>query len=262
MNREAFFTSIKGSLFRGRFSQSQVEGINLLLDATGGVSDRHCAYLLATALHETAHTMEPITEYGGRKYFDKYDTGRLAKALGNTPAADGDGFKYRGRGYVQITGHDNYEKASRKFGADFLGNPDLALDPQFAARILVLGCSEGWFTGKKLSDYNSFDSMRRVVNGMDDAQLIAGYAEAFLKAVQADEAVSGPITTAKPKSQSTTLGAAGVAGLSMAATASKDVKEVIGNLGISPEWILLAVGIAALLWIGRERLAKIRKWGI
>ena len=92
-----FFDHIRETL--GPLSQSQVDGINALLAATDGMSTDHRAYVLATAWHETARTMQPITEFGSRKYFDKYDAGTsIGKVLGNT--IKGDGYKYRGRGYV------------------------------------------------------------------------------------------------------------------------------------------------------------------
>ena len=177
MNK-AFWDAIR-PMFGGKLSQSQVQGIETLIAATAGLHITHRAYLMATAKHETANTMQPITEYGGRKYFDKYDTGKLAKALGNTPEADGDGFKYRGRGYVQITGRANYAK----FG--IASEPDKALDPELAAYILVRGCQEGMFTGKKLSDYlpGDYKQARRVVNGLDQANIIAGYAANFERAL-------------------------------------------------------------------------------
>ena len=177
---KSFYDAIR-PMFGGKLSQSQVQGIEALLAATAGLHITHRAYLLATAKHETNDTMQPITEYGGRKYFDKYDTGKLANALGNTPEADGDGFKYRGRGYAQITGRDNYEK----FG--IANTPDKALEPELAAYILVRGCEDGMFTRKKLSDYlpGDYKQARRVVNGMDDAGLIAGYAEVFESALAA-----------------------------------------------------------------------------
>lgn len=132
--------------------------------------------------------MQPIHEYGGVKYFDKYDTGKLATSLGNTPEKDGDGYLYRGRGYVQLTGKANYTKATKKLGADFVNSPDLAIDPKHAADILVMGCTEGWFTGKKLSNYlndkvTDYRNARRVVNGLDDADLIASYAKVFQQAL-------------------------------------------------------------------------------
>ena len=185
----AFWNAIR-PMFGGVLKQSQVNGIETILAASDGLPISHRAYLLATAKHETADTLQPITEYGGRRYFDKYDTGKLAKALGNTPEADGDGFRYRGRGYVQITGRANYTKAGGKLGVDLIANPDAALNPDIAARILVRGCSEGWFTGKKLSDYlpDDFRNARRVVNGTDRADLIASYAIEFGKALATETA--------------------------------------------------------------------------
>ena len=199
-----FFDAIRPT-FGGTMTNAQVAGCETLIRATAGLPLQHRAYLLATAFHETARTMQPITEYGGRKYFDKYDTGSLAKALGNTPQADGDGYTYRGRGYVQITGRANYARAGKTLGANLLEYPDLALDPGTAANILVRGCVEGWFTGKKLGDYAKYEDMRRVVNGTDKAAEIARYARAFEGAFRAlpDKVQPGPVVTtgAQPVSQ-------------------------------------------------------------
>ena len=191
-----FWTAVR-KLFGGALTQSQVNGIETILAASADLPIGHRAYLLATAKHETADTMQPITEYGGRKYFDKYDTGKLAKALGNTPDKDGDGYLYRGRGYVQITGRANYAKSGDKLGLDLIANPDAALNPDIAARILVRGCTEGWFTGKKLSDYlgDDFRNARRVVNGTDKADLIMGYAIDFGKALATETAPKPPSTS-------------------------------------------------------------------
>lgn len=202
MSRTEFFAAIR-PMFGGQLSQKQVDGIEALLAATEGLPITHRAYLLATGKHETADTMQPITEYGGRKYFDKYDTGKMAKALGNTPEDDGDGYKYRGRGFVQITGRANYAKAGDWLKLDLLGNPDLALQPTVAAKILVRGCTNGWFTGKKLSDYlpGDYVNARRVINGTDRAALIAGYAANFERAIErlADAAATtAPVVDQKP----------------------------------------------------------------
>jgi len=187
MNRSAFFNAVRVSLFGGKLAQSQVSGMTAILDeweAQGLTDVRWLAYMLATAFHETDQTMQPITEYGGRKYFEKYDTGKLAKALGNTAAADGDGFIYRGRGLVQITGRTNYEK----FGIE--DTPDKALDLKTAIKIMFVGMTKGSFTGKKLSDYFAgakadWVNARRIINGTDKAAAIAAYARKFLSAIEA-----------------------------------------------------------------------------
>ncbi|MGV2188748.1 hypothetical protein ACQZ4Q_08030 [Agrobacterium vitis] len=193
MDRAKFFAAVRISLFSGKLSDPQVKGMEAILDgcASQGASDvRWISYMLATAYHETAQTMQPITEYGGRRYFDKYDTGSLAKQLGNTPAADGDGFLYRGRGYPQLTGAANYRNADKKLGlgGKLIADPDLALQPDIASKIMVLGMTEGWFTGKKLSDYftpsaSDWVNARKIINRLDRAQDIAGYAKAFNSAL-------------------------------------------------------------------------------
>lgn len=199
---KAFYDAIRPMF--GRLSQSQISGIETILAASERLSLQHRAYLLGTVFHETARTMQPITEYGGRKYFDKYDTGRLSQALGNTPEADGDGYIYRGRGFVQITGRANYKRAGEKLGVDLVNNPRAALQPTVAALILVRGCAEGWFTGKKLSDYDIYRDMRRVVNGTDKAEAIAAYAarfEAALKSVVKPDIMTKPpviMTNSRP----------------------------------------------------------------
>ena len=89
-----------------------------------------------------------------------------------------------GMGFVQLTWRRNYEHAGKKLGVDFVANPKLLLKPEHAATILVLGMDEGWFTGKKLSDYitlqkSDFTGARRIVNGTDKAAEIARIARAY-----------------------------------------------------------------------------------
>lgn len=155
------------------------------------------AYGLATPYHETAHTMLPINEMGGDAYFTRlYDvTGQnpaRARQYGNV--RPGDGPRYHGRGDVQLTWYSNYDRAGQELGIDLVGNPELALDPVVAARILVRGMAEGWFSGKKLSDYlptagpgsiAQFTEARRIINGQDRACDIADYAINFQAALVA-----------------------------------------------------------------------------
>lgn len=132
-----------------------------------GLLRNQVAYILATAYHESAHTMKPISEYGGTSYLKskKY-------------------YPFYGRGYVQLTWEANYKLAGTKLGVDFVKNPGLLLQAQYAVPILVHGMKEGWFTGKKLSDYidlqhSDFLNARRMINSMDKADLIAGYAKEY-----------------------------------------------------------------------------------
>lgn len=146
------------------------------------------AYILATVKHETGGQFKPIYEYGRRDYFNKYDPPtRLAKRLGNVKK--GYGYLYRGRGYVQVTGRNNYKKLSEVLCIDLISNPDLALDDEVAGKILLHGMMQGLFTGHSLGMYvlkdnPDFIQARRVVNGMDKAELIAGYAEEFFSMLQ------------------------------------------------------------------------------
>lgn len=197
---KAFFDVLRSSdLFRGSLEQQQVDGLNILTTAADGLPLEYVAYILATVYHETDTTMQPITEYGDRHYFDKYDTGKLAERLGNTPEADGDGYLYRGRGYIQLTGRRNYRFAGTKLGIDLINNPDRALDPNIAATIAVRGMVEGWFTGKKLSDYLPDDYLyaRRVVNGMDHASVIRQYARIFERALEAGKYIPTGVSGSK-----------------------------------------------------------------
>lgn len=185
----AFFDGVRK--VTGPLNLEQVETVNALLKAAAHWPIAWLAYGLATAWHEAR--LEPIHEKGGRAYLDKYDTGPLAKALGNTPEDDDDGILYAGRGLVQLTGRANYRKAGAHLGLDLLAKPDLALDPENATRILVWGMETGAFTGKALKDYlagtmvkeAAYAPCRRIINGTDRAALIAGHAIGFQCALSA-----------------------------------------------------------------------------
>lgn len=179
---DAFFASVRSRF--GGLSQKQVDGFNVLLDAMKAWPVSWVAYGLATAWHETGETMQPILEYGGPAYFKRmYDIEgqRPAKAreLGNlTP---GDGVRYSGRGYVQLTGKINYAR----YG--LADRPDDAMKPDVAASVMVDGMENGVFTGKALRDYlpGNYVAARRIINGTDKAELIAGYARDFETALVA-----------------------------------------------------------------------------
>lgn len=192
MNRSAFYAGVRKTLFVGGLEQSQVNGLNAILDA---VERAHVwsdpamlAYPLATTFHETAKTMQPIEEYGhGRGHAYGVPTGPWHKV-------------YDGRGLVQLTWQRNYQFATtrlRQVGVlgldqDMVKNPELALRPDIAAAVLIYGMSEGWFTGHMLADYihpaknyADYVNARRIINGTDKAVMVAGYARSFEKAIRA-----------------------------------------------------------------------------
>lgn len=195
MSRAAFYSAVRKRPFGGALVQSQVDGMETILDAWNGlaISDdrRWLAYMLATTYHETAATMQPIRERGGTAYFTRmYDIRgerpHVAAELGNS--RPGDGALFHGRGYVQLTGRRNYARASDVVQYDLLANPDAAMRTDFATAIMFAGMRDGWFTRKRLADYFSRAkddpvNARRIINGTDKAQLIAGFHRDFLTAL-------------------------------------------------------------------------------
>jgi len=180
IDRKTFFDKIRDSLFHV-LTQQQVEGTGAILDEwekeRSSDDTRWLAYVLATAYHETAHTMQPIEEYGhgkGRPY----------------GLPDDNGCTYYGRGYCQLTWKNNYEKAGKLCSLDLVTHPELALDCRAAAKIICQGMKDGWFTGKKLADYFNADrddpvGARHIINGSDRAEMIAGYYRCFANALTA-----------------------------------------------------------------------------
>jgi predicted chitinase len=198
LDREKFFAAYRK--YFGALTSAQTAGLESLLKSMEDDSNisliTQFAYMLATLKHETANTFRPITEYGGTSYFNRYDPvladtaqrRETAKRNGNT--VKGDGYKYRGRGYVQITWKNNYKKLGDALGYDLVNNPDGALDPVVAYKIMSYGMRKGIFTGKKLSDYindasTNYRDARRIINGLDKADTIAGYAEKFAEILKA-----------------------------------------------------------------------------
>ena len=173
---EQFFAEYHDNF--GSLGQRQVDGLNALLREMGSdttINDiRWFAYMMATVYHETAHSFQPIEEIGrgrGRPYgMPDPITGQI----------------YYGRGLVQLTWKRNYHKFGDLLGLDLVNDPALALQPGTAYKVLSLGMTRGLFTGKKLADYindeeSDFVEARRIINGLDRARLIAGYAAKFEK---------------------------------------------------------------------------------
>lgn len=183
---------INRTLFQGRMVHSQRAGINEKMDAfhRHKVTDnRHKAYMLATSYHETDKKMQPIEEYGkgrGKRY------GRKIMYSGQ-PYSHPDKIYY-GRGDIQLTWYENYELMGKLLNIPLLEQPELALQADISADIMIEGMTKGQsnrgdFTGVSLETYfnNSVDApinARRIVNGLDKADLIATYYYKFLEALK------------------------------------------------------------------------------
>ncbi|MER3633118.1 MAG: hypothetical protein C4325_13980, partial [Blastocatellia bacterium] len=137
-----------------------------LLDSAraAGLTAAQFAYVLATVQHESSFGLR-MNEIWGPTAVQRGYEGR--RRLGNTQP--GDGYRFRVRGYVQVTGRANYAYWTKRLGIDLVNDPDLATMPEVAAVIAVWGMRDGTFTGKRLSQFindrqQDFYNARRVVN--------------------------------------------------------------------------------------------------
>ncbi|UNK39402.1 hypothetical protein MNR02_06755 [Shinella sp. H4-D48] len=202
MNRSAFFASARqraSGVFGTSISLSQVEGTEAILDEgeRRGILLEQLAYVLATAYHESAHTMQAVretlakTDAGAIAALEKaWKAGKLTWVKTPYWRRDAEGKSWFGRGLVQITHKENYQRLGLLIGVDLVKDPSKALELSTAVNILFVGMELGSFTNKSLSDYISdgradYEGARRIVNGTDKAALIAGYAKAFERALVA-----------------------------------------------------------------------------
>jgi hypothetical protein len=181
IDRHTFFTGFRDNLEPdNQLSQQQVNSINNFLDMLEKdlrgdkpyLTRNQAAYILATVYHETNRTFAPVREaYWLSEEWRK-------KNLRYYP--------WYGRGYVQLTWEANYRKMGQRLGKDFTANPDMVMQPLVAYDVLTVGMMEGRFTSVSLPEYVSpvtgecnYAGARRVVNGTDRADQIAGYARTF-----------------------------------------------------------------------------------
>jgi len=190
-DRKFFFDKVRADLHKGSLTQAQVDGYEYLLKtwekhfeaANPRDGTKWLAYCLATFYHETAYTIQPIAEYGkgsGKSYGKPVPPHNQA---------------YYGRGFVQLTWAENYEKGEKflkdRYGvhSNIYAVADKALDTETSALVSYDGSVHGWFTGKKLGDYFNGTTddpvnARRIINGTDKAETIAGYHRKFLASLK------------------------------------------------------------------------------
>ncbi|HEX6370566.1 MAG TPA: SH3 domain-containing protein [Longimicrobium sp.] len=188
IDRQKFFAAYEAA-FGPITKPERKAGLDKLLgaaEADSHITDiRWLAYMLATVKHECADRWLPIEEFSKGKGL-KYGV----PVTVTDPEGNRYNHVYYGRGYVQLTWDWNYKAMGEKLGNRLLYQPELALDPVVAYNIMSIGMRNGSFTGKALSKYINgeqcdYVNARRIINGTDRAQTIAGYAvklEAVLRA--------------------------------------------------------------------------------
>lgn len=138
--------------------------------AQGLVLTPQIAYVLATAEWETNKTFQPVEE---AYWVPKAEAWRKRNLRY---------YPYHGRGYVQLTWKNNYQKYADLLGVDMVNQPELACVPRHACFILVHGFRIGTFTGRRITDYIDetrcdYVNARRCINALDRAHDIARLAE-------------------------------------------------------------------------------------
>ena len=196
-DEKIFFDTIRVTLFGGRLSRVQVDRVQALLiemQRVELVTPERGAYILATAHWETDR-FNAMEEYAsGEAYEGRSDLGNVKP---------GDGKRYKGRGFPMLTGRRNYQMASEMTGRDLIENPALASDPDLSAMVIVLGMMGGLFTKRSLAAFindgkTDFIQARKVVNGLDRAEVVADLAERYLQAITLAISASPRTNIAKP----------------------------------------------------------------
>lgn len=135
-----------------------------------GLKGEELAQFLAQCSHETQN-FKRLREKGGKLDFKRYEithNPRIARALGNT--RPGDGFRYIGRGYIHLTGKDNYRRAAKALGIPIDQSPALLERPDIAAKVSV------WYwknrVANKVDDFSNTKAVTKPINsslsGLED----------------------------------------------------------------------------------------------
>jgi predicted chitinase len=160
---------IVGEMCEGAPSENILEFLPTVMAelAKADVKDRRAVLAALATIRAEAAPFKPLNEGLSRfnttengHPFDKYDT---RSDLGNQGAPDGERFK--GRGFVQLTGRANYAKYGKEIGIDLIADPDAANKPEIAARLLALFIRDCQNRMIKAIEANDFREARKAVNG-------------------------------------------------------------------------------------------------
>jgi hypothetical protein len=144
-------------------------------------------------------SFEPIKEFGGKAYFKRMYEGR--QDLGNV--RPGDGVRYHGRGYIQLTGRANYHTYGEKLGVPLEKKPDLALRPDVAAKVLAAYVADHGIA--KLAAAGDWEGVRRAVNGgLNGWERFAALVQGLQQAAQAAEPARRARAASPTKAKATT----------------------------------------------------------
>jgi putative chitinase len=183
------------------------------LAAIGVNTEARCAMLIGQCAHESArftHRFENLNYSADglwrvfrRHFFNRQECDAFARQpekianrvyanrMGNGTEASGDGWRYRGRGYLQLTGKSNYEKYGKALGLDLVGNPDLAADPAVAWQIAARYCATKTRSGKTLLEWADVPDTTLVTKGINGG--LNGLADREHLTAQAMAALSGQV---------------------------------------------------------------------
>lgn len=304
IDRDKFFGLVRASVFGGAMTQKQVDGVSAILDEgrARGTPPQYLAYFLATPCIETGKRFEPIEEslnYSVSGLTKQFSRTRISTAdcqkygrsgsrpanqeaigniiyggdfgraqLGNTEP--GDGYLFRGRGLCQLTGRRNYTRASELAGVDLTRFPERAKELRMSVVIMFDAMSNGWFTGKKLSDYLNkmppdFVNARRTINGLDRATDIAVFARLFLEALTVSEVAERPVPPPRPVERPTApvqppndaglSETAGPDGSAPGGVPSPSTTATGGGALVGGGLVAASGGRGLMLWIGLALLA-------
>ena len=147
-----------------KYASDQVNNARAIMAACSAYTTdvKQLAYVLSTAIGESS--LRPIKEY-------RCAPSQSCYQLQNRYWPSG----FYGRGYVQLTWKSNYEKFGKLLNVNLVGNPDLALKPDIAGKIICIGMKKGLFTGVGLDNYlgaskNDWTNARRIINGLSNAK--------------------------------------------------------------------------------------------